>query len=240
MSFELICYLNFGYPSIEAGLHYADLYIRGGCRVLQLDIPSRDPFLENEMIQKRMAHCLEQYPDYETYFEGISAICKKHPDVRIVLMLYENIVEELGVRRIIDFCTQNKIQDLTYVGASRGDLKQELIAAGLCIACYVRFHLPEEEITFARSSNGMVLFQAKPEGRFRPGCETFADGVRYLRERGITQPIYATVGIRTPEDVRAVRAGGADGAYVGSTLILALEDDNRLLDTMARFQACAT
>ena len=51
MAFELVCYLNFGYPSIEDGIKDAQLYIDNGCRALQLDIPVKDPYLEHPFIQ---------------------------------------------------------------------------------------------------------------------------------------------------------------------------------------------
>lgn len=240
MSFELICYLNFGYPSIEDGIHYARLYRKGGCEALQIDIPSRNPYLEHQMIQDRMAHCLRVYPDYQTYFDGIGKIRKEFPNIKLVLMLYENIVEEIGAPRIIAFCKQNRIEDLTYVGVNREDLKQALIWAGLRIACYVQYHLPEDEIEFAKKSNGIVLLQAQSVGKTRPGCETFADGVQYLRESGITKPIYASVGIKEPQDVVRARQAGADGAFVGSRFINVQHDEALLLKTMLEFKQAAT
>lgn len=239
MSFELICYLNFGYPTIEDGVQYARLYIKGGCEALQVDIPSRNPYLEHQMIQDRMAHCLRLYPDYQTYFDGIGKIRKLFPAVKLVLMLYENIVEELGAPRIIKFCKQNRIEDLTYVG-NREDLKQQLMGAGLRIACYVQYHLPDTEIEFAQKSNGIVLLQAQSVGKTRPGCETFADGVRYLRGRGITKPIFASVGIREPEDVVRTRQAGADGAFVGSRFINVQHNEALLLKTILEFKQAAT
>ena len=83
MAFELVCYLNFGYPSIEDGIKDAQLYIDNGCRALQLDIPVKDPYLEHPFIQERMKACLDREPDYEAYFNGIRQIRMANPDVAI-------------------------------------------------------------------------------------------------------------------------------------------------------------
>ena len=43
---------------------------------------------------------------------------------------------------------------------------------------------------------------------------------------GVNQPIYAGVGIKTVEDVQLIKAAGADGFFVGGTLMRIMEDDS--------------
>ncbi len=238
MSFELVCYLNFGYPTIADGIRDAELYIANGCRALQLDIPSRDPYLEHDFVKNRMKHCLEIEPDYEKYFDGIREIHKKHPEVALYFMLYENIVTELGVKRITDFCKEVGIRYSSYVGSSP-EVKEQLEAEGLGICCYVQYHMPDEEVAFARLSTGPVLYQAKCAGKIHEGCETFEDGVAYLRNSGLTMPIYASVGIKTVDDIRMVKAGGADGAFIGSVLMNSLDDKAKFAEVMSSFSEAA-
>ena len=88
MGFELFCYLNFGYPTIEEGIRAAKMYVECGCKALQLDIPSRDPYLEHDMIKKRMRYCLEHIPDYDEYFKGIAKIRTMYPDLQILFTLF--------------------------------------------------------------------------------------------------------------------------------------------------------
>ena len=237
MAFDMICYLNFGYPTIADGVHFADLYVKAGCHSIQIDLPSRDPYLENAMIKERMAYCLAHEPDYEAYFEGIRQVRRAHPDIQLVFMVYENIIEELGPQKIIDFCKEMDMEQITYVGLDRPAIKKAIIDAGIGIACYVQFQLLDEEVESARRSNGIVLLQARPAGKVRPGYESFGDCVRYLREKGIHQPIYASVGIQSPEDVRTVKEGGADGVFVGSRIIKVQEDEALLTETIAEFRA---
>ncbi len=234
MSFELVCYLNFGYPTITDSIRDAELYIENGCRALQLDIPSRDPYLEHEFVKNRMKHCLETEPDYEKYFEGIREIHRNHPDVALYFMLYENIVNELGAKRITDFCKEVNIRYASYVGSNQ-EVKARLEAAGLGICCYVQYDMPEEEVAFARLSTGPVLYQAKSVGKLHEGCKTFSDGVRYLRGSGLSMPIYASVGIKNVDDIKMVKDGGADGAFIGSVLMHSLDDNVKFSQTMSSF-----
>ena len=238
MAFELVCYLNFGYPTISDGIRDAELYISNGCKALQLDIPSRDPYLEHDFIKERMKSCLETEHDYEKYFEGIREIHRRYPDVALYFMLYENTVKELGVKRIADFCREVGIHYTSYVGNS-SEIKHQLEKAGLGICCYVQYHLPDDEVKFAMSSTGPVLYQAKSVGKTGHGCRTFSDGVRYLRNAGLEMSIYASVGIKTADDLRMVRKSGADGAFVGSVLMNALEDKTRFAEVMQSFSEAA-
>lgn len=238
MSFELVCYLNFGYPTITDGIRDAELYIANGCRALQLDIPSRDPYLEHDFVKNRMKHCLEKEPDYEKYFDGIREIHRNHPDVALYFMLYENIVTELGVKRITDFCKEIGILYSSYVGGNP-EVKAHLEAEGLGICCYVQHDMPEEEVAFARLSSGPVLYQAKSVGKLHEGCKTFSDGVCYLRSRGLSMPIYASVGIKNAEDIKMVKDGGADGAFIGSVLMNSLDDKAKFSQIMLNFSEAA-
>lgn len=230
MAFELVCYLNFGYPTIADGLRDAEIYYQNGCRALQLDIPSRDPYLEHDFIQERMRICLEHEPDYQKYFDAIIEFHHQHPDVALYFMLYENTVEELGVDRIVQFCKKAGICSASYVGSNE-QIRNSFEAQGVGLCCYVQFHLPEDEIAFARKSNGPVLLQAKSVGKIGHNCSSFAEGLQYLRTAGITGRIYASVGIKTPEDIVTVRRAGADGAFIGSVLM-------QRLDNAKQFGAC--
>lgn len=238
MAFNLVCYLNFGYPTIEEGIKDAQMYIDNGCKILQLDIPSKDPYLEHDFIKDRMKACLAREDNYEKYFEGIRLLHAMHPEVEIYFMLYENIVEEIGSKRITDFCEEVGIKYSSYVG-TKDSVKKSLESEGLGICSYVQYHLPDDEIEFAKSSKGPILYQARSVGKNRPGCDSFKDGINYLRKNGIEMPIYASVGIKTPEDIKMVKESGADGAFIGSVLMKNIEDEKKFAQVMTRFVAVA-
>ena len=108
---EIICYLSNGYPTIEASYNMAVEYADAGCRMMEVDFPSRNPYLESDYIAGRMKKALEACDDYEKYMDSIVAIQKRLPDVKILVLAYENTVEEIGVDRFIEFCLTNNLKD---------------------------------------------------------------------------------------------------------------------------------
>ena len=147
--------------TIEASYNMAVEYADAGCRMMEVDFPSRNPYLESDYIAGRMKKALEACDDYEKYMDSIVAIQKRLPDVKILVLAYENTVEEIGVDRFIEFCLTNNLKDILLVGLKDDIIKNKIIAAGLQVSCYVQFHLPKEEVEMAKQSNGFVYLQAK-------------------------------------------------------------------------------
>lgn len=114
------------------------------------------------------------------------------PDVKILVLAYENTVEEIGTQEFIDFCLKNDLKDILLVGLKDDTIKDEIIAAGLQVSCYVQFHMPEAEIEMAKQSNGFVYLQAKPyeTQEKNENYPTLKDCVEHLRACGIDRPIY--------------------------------------------------
>lgn len=236
---KLICYLSNGYPTIEKSVEMARIYAKAGCDVIEVDFPSRNPYLEGEFIAGRMKSALENCSDYSKYMEGIKRIKEENPDTQLLVLAYDNTVEEMGEESFIKFCIENGLTDMIYVGDNMG-LQQRLIDGGLKISCYVQFHMPENEVAAARNSNGFVYLQAKPmTGNIDPSYPTLKDCINHLKSIGIDRKIYVGVGIRDAEDIRMAKEAGADGVFVGST-ILKLHDDVELLTETIKTLKSAT
>ncbi|MCC8022643.1 MAG: tryptophan synthase subunit alpha [Clostridiales bacterium] len=237
---KLICYLSNGYPDIPSSIRMARHYAEAGCDIIEVDFPSRDPYLEGEYIAGRMKRALEACGDYSAYMDGILQIKRENLDTRFIVLAYENTVEELGVRQYADFLLENGFQDIIYVGADHEEIKEYLIGRGIRVSCYVQYHMPEEEIEAARRANGFVYIQAKPTaGNVNPACPTLKDCIRRLREAGIEREIYAGVGIATGEDVAMAREAGADAVFVGSRILKLQEDIPAMKAAIAELKAAA-
>lgn len=224
---EIILYLSNGYPSLPDSLQMAKAYADAGCRIMEVDFPSHDPFLEGELIAGRMKKALAACSDYGRYMEEIAQIHRDLPGVKLLVLAYENTILEIGTEKFIGFCLEQGLKDVLLVGLRSGEVKDQCIAAGLRVSCYVQFQMLEEEIRQAQASNGFVYLQAKPapgQGYVNPQYPTLKDCVRALRDHGIDRPIYCGVGVHTPEDVEMVKQAGGDAAFVGSA-ILALQEN---------------
>ena len=224
---DIILYLSNGYPSLDTSLQMAKEYADAGCGIIEIDFPSHDPYLESKLIADRMAKALEACDDYDKYMEEIVRVKKELPNVKLLVLSYENTIQEIGPDKFIKFCLDNDFKDVLLVGLSSNEIKDKIINAGIRVSCYVQFQMLPEEIESAKNSNGFVYLQAKPnetQGYVNPKYPTLKDCVQCLRDTGIDRPIYCGVGVHAPEDVKMVKEAGGDAAFVGSA-ILKLQDD---------------
>lgn len=237
---KLICYLSNGYPTIESCIRIAKEYVEAGCDIIEVDFPSADPFLEGEYIAGRMKAALENCDDYSKYMDGIKQMKINHPNIQFIVVIYEGTIMSIGVERFIEFCTQNHIHDIIYVGGNNKEIKNKIIENGIRISCYVQFHMPEDEIIAALASNGFVYMQAKPaNNNINPQYPALEDCIAELKKRGITGEIYTGVGIYTIDDIQMAKNAGADAVFVGSTILKLQTDIPKMKETIANFKkAC--
>jgi tryptophan synthase alpha chain len=222
---KIICYLSNGYPSIEETYKIGLEYVDAGCDIIEIDFPSRDPYLESEYIAGRMKKALELCNDYRAYMDSIIKLKETLKDTKFIVMIYENVIEEIGIETFTDFCIKHDFKDIILVGIKDDVIKKILIEKGIKVSCYVQYHLLDEEIAQAKETNGFVYLQAKPTtGLIHEEHKELKDCIDYLRSNGIKQPIYCGVGVHSPEDVKMVKEAGGDAAFIGST-ILKLQDN---------------
>ncbi|MBO1265100.1 tryptophan synthase subunit alpha [Proteiniclasticum sp. SCR006] len=227
---KLICYLSNGYPTIDESIRLAKVYGDAGCDVIEVDFPSRDPYLEGELISSRMKEALKTCADFEKYMDAIKIMKKQNSNTKILLLAYDNTIKDIGEDRFISFCQKENLLDMIYVGEDQ-DLQGRLMEAGLKISCYVEFRLPEEQIEAAKNSNGFVYLQAVAEdGKINPKFPKLGDCVTYLKEQGITREIYAGVGIRGENEIKMAKDAGCDGVFVGSTILKLWDNEAKLTE----------
>jgi tryptophan synthase alpha chain len=235
---ELICYLSNGYPTIADSIAVADIYAQAGCDAIEVDFPGRNPYLESEYIAGRMVQALEHCGDYGSYMDGIVRIKVKQPALHFIILLYEDTLLEIGYERFLAFCKKNGFQDLILVGQKDEVNNKRLIKDDMRVSCYVQFELSDEEVEQAKNSNGFVYMQAKPvSGKIKEGYPALKDCIAYLRQQGIHRPIYCGVGIHSPEDVTMAKEAGADGVFVGSSILRLHNDHDTLIRTIRNFKA---
>lgn len=237
---KVIGYLSYGYPSIDYSLKMARCYYEAGADMMECSLPAKDPYLDSEFIAGRMADALAQCSDYQVYLDKLEAFCRTTPELRIVLLLYEDTMLEIGVDKLIAFMKSSKINDIIYAGKiNHPEVKQRLIDEGIGICCPVDHHMEEEAIQEALHTNGFTYMEARPLTGSKEGFEDLGTCIRYLRNAGITQPIYCGVGIHTVEDVQYAKDAGGDGVFVGSTLIKQYDNPEAMMDTIREFKRVA-
>lgn len=235
---KLICYLSGGYPDFEKASRLAHAYVNAGVDTLEIDFPSRSPYVDAPYIQERMKQALSRCDDYDRYLDAVAALKQELPDTSILLTIYESTVLEIGVDTFCIWCRQHGLLDVILTGISGDEVKGALIAAGVMVSCYVPSDLPEDDVQRALSSNGFCYLQAvSSEHQARSGYPTLASRIAYLRSRGLATPIYCGVGVHSPSDARMVRDAGADGVFVGTAVLKLTDDIPAMVEMIREFKA---
>ena len=69
-----------------------------------------------------------------------------------------------------------------------------------------------------------------------PGYEALEDVIKYMRDLGITRPIYCGGGIQSSEDAKNVKKAGADGFFVGTAIVTLSDDLDLLRQTRGKYK----
>lgn len=242
MNIKTICYLSFGYPSIEKSIEAAGYYIQGGCDAIEVSIPPKDPYRDNAFLQSLYKAALEQTDDYDDYLEGIGRMTEKHQSTEFFLVLYHEVIMAIGAEKLGAFCKAHRI-----VNIISGDLHDDkaiaaLTAEGVKLARAVNYKMDEADIQRCISTNGFTYMQAFPSpGQYvKPGFEDIETCIKYLRQRYVSEPIYCGAGVKSPEDARRLMKAGAQGFFVGSSIIKMYDNPAKLVELIRQYKQAVT
>lgn len=241
-NFHLVYYVSMGAPSIESSLKKAEQYLANGAPALQFDLPSRNPYRETPFIRKRMGEAYSAYDgNYEVFLEALTAFRARHPDFEMQMVSYEDVILTIGSRRYIRFCQENNIRTCRISGDGVIELaRQDMNAAGIDTLTFIDYNMPQADIDFARETGRAVMLRNVRAGMEpRDGMSDWKTRIAFLRDSGITAPIYATAGISGGEALAQAKAAGADGAFVGSCLMNLWDDEAAMLAKLAELEDAA-
>lgn len=241
MGFHLVYYISMGAPSIEASLEKAELYLAQGVKALQFDLPSRNPYRENPFIRERMAYAYEKYGSYEVFLQALTAFRREHPDFEMQMVSYEDVVLTIGTIRYLAFCKENNIRTVRISGDGVIEMaRKDLNAAGIDTLTFVDYDMKQSEVDFAAKTGRAVMLRNARKGMEpRTGLVHWPERIAFLRENGITAPVYATAEIRCGADLQEAKNAGAAGAYVGSCLMNLWDQEEKMLALLRELEQAA-
>jgi tryptophan synthase alpha subunit len=179
-------------------------------------------------------------PDMDKHLELIAKTRKKYPAIDIYPSLCKETMQMIGISRMIQFCKENKIDDILTIGDYDQDMLDEIKQGGIKNSTEVSYYMTDGEIASAKNATGFIIMQAFPyPEEIQAGYtrERLAECVKALREDfGIQRPIYCAQGIRKLEDIKEIEAAGADGFILGSLLFDHYHDLDSLSRTIHSFK----
>lgn len=241
MRFHPIYYITLVCPSLETSLGKIREYIQNGATALQIDMPSRNPVYETPFVAEMMAKALAEYANYDRFMDELRAVRKAYPHVEIHLVLYPDVIESIGFNRFVSYFLEAGFSSLMLVSTDEA-LRSALRDAGITLLSSISKDMTEAELAMATSASAedvIALNYRLHTQSARTQYPTFADKIRFLRERGVCARVFAVEGIATKEMMLEVRDAGADGALVGNVLMRLWNEPDKLWDLFRQFQEVA-
>lgn len=173
MSIKTICYLSFGYPTIEDSIRFAGYYIQGGCDAIEVSIPPKVPYRDSEFIQNLYRIALKSCDDYDKYLDGIGRMTERYPNTEFFLILYHEVIMALGAEKVGAFCQTHGIKNLISGDLHDDTAIETLRMHGVKLARSVNYKMEEADIQRCIAADGFTYMQAFPSaGQYvKPGFE---------------------------------------------------------------------
>ena len=236
---KFIGYIPYGYPNLEKSLHSIELYIEAGCEAFELSFPRYDAPGESPMIVDFMNKALDNCSDFDKYMDGVRDLRNRHEEIEINLLIFMDTIQSIGMGKFVEFCHEVNINALICPHSKEYETeKQWLRDHGISFFTSFGYGGTDEDLQNCLKPNQVIYMTA-----FCPAWQEYKrddfnrpkDIVDFLRSHGVTNPIYAGVGIKTLENAVEVKEAGADGFFVGATIMSLIGKDEEQLEMVKKF-----
>jgi tryptophan synthase alpha chain len=232
-----------GYPDAETSLAIAIAAIDAGADLLEVGLPYSDPLADGATLQRASSAALSAGATLDRSIDLLHAIASARPGIPVVPMAYANQI----------------------IGGGDGRSAAGRLAAADAAGVIVADLTPDEGAPFeaaARAAGIAVVYLVAPttalDRRAAVGARTGGflycvslvgvTGARRSLPRAVGRyvaavravspvPVAVGFGVSRPEHVRLLRASGADGVIVASSLVDALGADGRDVAALGRLVA---
>jgi tryptophan synthase alpha chain len=220
----LSIYLPVGYPGLAGSAAAMEAAVRGGADWLEVGLPFSDPAADGPILQAASTAALAAGTRFEDALEAARALRGRHPGLPLVAMAYANLVHRCGWEASAELLRDAGFDGLIVPDApleEAGPLRAALARCGLA---HIPLVTPTTEAgrmhAIAATATGFLYVVANVgvTGQADPGARVL-ETVRRARDAAPGVPLMVGFGVRGPDDVRRIRAGGADGCIVGSHVV---------------------
>jgi len=98
----VMAHLVLGYPNLKESLRTAEIYIRAGVQVLELQIPFSHPTADGPVITEACREAVRQGVTVQDCIEAIRLLREQFPEQEIVGMSYLNRIYSFGFQKFVE------------------------------------------------------------------------------------------------------------------------------------------
>lgn len=219
----LICYLMAGVPSPDGFVEMGMACLEGGADVLEIGMPFSDPVADGPVIQQAGVRALEQGVTPPMVLDMVREL-RKRTDRPLVLMGYYNPIFRMGEERFVKACVDAGADGLIVPDLplhESGSLRRICQGRLDLVQLSTPLTPADRNRELMEATSGFLYLVSRTGVTGNPTDVAGQLGGMIGRARAVAPelPLAAGFGISRPEQVRAVRDLGADGAIVGSALV---------------------
>lgn len=100
---QIVPYIMVGDGGVNQSCALLDLYVKAGCRVIEIGVPFSDPVADGITIQQAAIRSLKENITIKDCLDFIAKGKNKYPNVSLVLMTYLNPIIHFGVKRFFEY-----------------------------------------------------------------------------------------------------------------------------------------
>jgi len=224
----LTCFLPLGDPDLETSRKLVEVYMEAGVDIIELGMPSHDPYLDSRQIAESMQRSFQAQPDLSKYFETIKAIRKDLPDEPFEVMAYSDIVKEYGIARFVDALQEAEVDGHLLADATviAPDIIQDMDPLLEPLPIYrIRFmpHPFREDLLadIGENGRGFMILQAiaDPSGERLGVAEANRDLIGRIRATKTQAAILLAYGINNGIRAREAVRLDPDGILTGTAMV---------------------
>lgn len=207
------------------------IYADCGVDVVELGLPTADPFMDGTAVRNSMARGAAT-PDIYQALTDTAGVARSISGGPAVLCMSYTAIDLDGFLQ----CAALPLLDgLLMLGLDACPRRDEILAVSrhhnIRQVRFVDWDLGPAAVAAARGSDAYLMLQAAagPTGARQTLDPRNAMHIKHLRARGLTQPILLGFGISTPQQAAEAVAMGANGVVIGSSCLQLAQQGEEVL-----------
>ncbi len=224
----LCCVLPLGDPDLKTSRHILEIFLQSGVDIVELMLPSQDPYFDSQPIAESNRRALTAHSDYQMYFKAIAEIRDNYPDEPFEVMTYSNVVKYVGIRQFVDVLCEAEVDAhlLADATAIAPDVIRDMDPLLEDAEVYrIRFmpHPFQENLLedIGNHARGFMILQsiADESGNRINVAKGNRELVSRIRATGTQAAIMLGYGINNPTRAKEAVKVDPDGMIVGTAII---------------------
>lgn len=244
-----VAYLTAGDPSLAATGKFLASLEKAGADIVELGVPFSDPVADGPTNQKAAMRALKSGTNLKGILQLVKSARADGVRIPIVIFTYFNPLLRMGIETFADEAASSGVDGVLVVDLppeEGGELRSVLRKRGIdSILLASPTTDPERLKRIGEMASGFLYYVSRTgvTGTSEALSSSLSEGIRRVREAGVTVPVCIGFGISTPEQVAAAVVL-CEGVIVGSALVKLIEEsataeiaERRLSEEVSRLVA---